>query len=82
MNFRDGHRCLTPLQFGGNSNWRGPIWFAVNFLLIERCVQSSPQNRVINGVRAACNDSTNTTETRFRLNVLLAVEMLVSGLDT
>ena len=21
--------------FGGNSNWRGPIWFAVNFLLIE-----------------------------------------------
>jgi hypothetical protein len=24
----------TPL-FGGNSNWRGPIWFPVNFLLIE-----------------------------------------------
>ncbi|ODN78976.1 hypothetical protein L202_04489 [Cryptococcus amylolentus CBS 6039] len=22
-------------MFGGNSNWRGPIWFAVNFLLIE-----------------------------------------------
>jgi len=22
-------------QFGGNSNWRGPIWFPVNFLLIE-----------------------------------------------
>ena len=22
-------------QFGGNSNWRGPIWLAVNFLLIE-----------------------------------------------
>ena len=21
--------------FGGNSNWRGPIWFAVNFLLVE-----------------------------------------------
>ena len=21
--------------FGGNSNWRGPIWFPVNFLLIE-----------------------------------------------
>jgi hypothetical protein len=21
--------------FGGNSNWRGPLWFPVNFLLIE-----------------------------------------------
>jgi hypothetical protein len=24
----------TPL-FGGNSNWRGPVWFPVNFLVIE-----------------------------------------------
>ena len=22
-------------MFGGNSNWRGPIWIAVNFLLVE-----------------------------------------------
>ena len=22
-------------QFGGNSNWRGPIWFPANFLIIE-----------------------------------------------
>ena len=22
-------------MFGGNSNWRGPIWFPVNFLMIE-----------------------------------------------
>ena len=21
--------------FGGNSNWRGPIWFPVNYLMIE-----------------------------------------------
>ncbi len=25
----------TSGSFGGNSNWRGPIWFPVNFLLIE-----------------------------------------------
>ena len=25
----------TSYMFGGNSNWRGPIWFPLNFLLIE-----------------------------------------------
>ncbi len=25
----------TSKMFGGNSNWRGPIWFPVNYLLIE-----------------------------------------------
>jgi hypothetical protein len=25
----------TTAMFGGNSNWRGPIWFPINFLLIE-----------------------------------------------
>lgn len=25
----------TTLSFGGNSNWRGPIWFPVNHLLVE-----------------------------------------------
>jgi glycogen debranching enzyme len=24
-----------PALFGGNSNWRGPIWFPANFLLVE-----------------------------------------------
>jgi hypothetical protein len=24
----------TP-RFGGNSNWRGPVWLPINFLLIE-----------------------------------------------
>ena len=23
------------MLFGGNSNWRGPIWFPINFLLVE-----------------------------------------------
>jgi hypothetical protein len=25
----------TSSMFGGNSNWRGPVWFPVNFLLID-----------------------------------------------
>jgi hypothetical protein len=25
----------TTQTFGGNSNWRGPVWFPINFLLIE-----------------------------------------------
>jgi hypothetical protein len=25
----------TTGMFGGNSNWRGPIWFPINFLLVE-----------------------------------------------
>jgi hypothetical protein len=25
----------TSAMFGGNSNWRGPVWFPMNFLLIE-----------------------------------------------
>ena len=39
----DGPRASSGLRtgesstglFGGNSNWRGPIWFPVNYLLIE-----------------------------------------------
>jgi hypothetical protein len=25
----------TTGQFGGNSNWRGPVWFPINYLLVE-----------------------------------------------
>jgi hypothetical protein len=39
----DGHDCRvdyvpgesTTGMFGGNSNWRGPVWFPLNYLLIE-----------------------------------------------
>jgi glycogen debranching enzyme len=26
--------------FGGNSNWRGPVWFPVNYLIIEALQRS------------------------------------------
>ena len=39
----DGHEYRVDYEpsesttglFGGNSNWRGPIWFPINFLLVE-----------------------------------------------
>ncbi len=33
VNYEPGES--TTGAFGGNSNWRGPIWFPINFLLIE-----------------------------------------------
>jgi hypothetical protein len=41
--FVDGHEYRVDYEpaestnelFGGNSNWRGPIWFPLNFLLVE-----------------------------------------------
>lgn len=40
LNEIDYHVKYTPAEsdsglFGGNSNWRGPIWFPINFLIIE-----------------------------------------------
>jgi hypothetical protein len=29
----------TSGMFGGNSNWRGPVWFPINFLLIRALIQ-------------------------------------------
>jgi len=33
INYQPGES--TTGDFGGNSNWRGPIWFPINFLLVE-----------------------------------------------
>ena len=30
-----------PGMFGGNSNWRGPIWFPVNYLVVERAARAT-----------------------------------------
>ncbi len=42
LDFEDGHHEVhyEPAEsrsglFGGNSNWRGPVWFPINYLLIE-----------------------------------------------
>ncbi|WP_336961133.1 MGH1-like glycoside hydrolase domain-containing protein [Chryseobacterium contaminans] len=42
LNLNDTDYCVkyTPAEsdsglFGGNSNWRGPIWFPINFLIID-----------------------------------------------
>jgi hypothetical protein len=33
VGYEPGESCEA--VFGGNSNWRGPVWFPVNYLLIE-----------------------------------------------
>jgi hypothetical protein len=33
VDYEPGESCTG--LFGGNSNWRGPVWFPVNYLLIE-----------------------------------------------
>jgi len=33
VNYEPGES--TTGAFGGNSNWRGPVWFPINFLLVE-----------------------------------------------
>ena len=42
LNLNDTDYCVkyTPAEsdsglFGGNSNWRGPVWFPINFLIID-----------------------------------------------
>ena len=49
----------TTAMFGGNSNWRGPIWFPVNYLVVDARVplrpvlRRRPRARVPDGLRRA-----------------------------
>ena len=53
----------TNALFGGNSNWRGPVWFPINFLLIDalRRVRPVPRRLVHGRVsdRAPARSSTS-----------------------
>jgi hypothetical protein len=33
VDYEPGESCTS--LFGGNSNWRGPVWFPINYLIIE-----------------------------------------------
>jgi len=68
--------CEPARQFGGNSNWRGPIWFPVNYLLIEslqkfhyflgddytvECPTGSSRTIPLNEVAAECHGVSPTS---------------------
>jgi len=61
----------TTALFGGNSNWRGPVWFPVNYLLVEalrrlhdglgdpftvECPVGSGEHRTLGGVADELSD--------------------------
>ena len=51
--------------FGGNSNWRGPIWFPVNYMLIRSLHEFSlttatPSRSSVRPARARCSRSTRS----------------------
>ncbi len=47
--------------FGGNSNWRGPVWMPVNYLLIESLLRLHQYYG--DGYRIACPTGSNTQAT-------------------
>ena len=48
----------TTGMFGGNSNWRGPIWFPINYLLIESLEQF--HNYYSSGFKIECPTGSGT----------------------
>ncbi len=60
--------------FGGNSNWRGPIWMPVNYLLLESLIRFDRYYG--DGYRIACPTGSDTTATLAEVAALLSKRLI------
>jgi len=60
----------TSGMFGGNSNWRGPVWFPINLLLIRALLQH--YRYYGNDLRVECPTGSGTMMTLFEVAMELA----------
>ena len=51
-------------MYGGNSNWRGPVWFPVNYLVIRALVAIRPSSSATNSRSSIRRDRANSTPSR------------------
>ena len=55
----------TTRMFGGNSNWRGPVWFPINLLLVRALLQH--YRYYGDGLRVECPTGSGTMMTLFEV---------------